>query len=138
MPNLPMITAREWKSLAPLLPPAGGPGKPRQDDRRYVSAFFYAAACKCSLDSLPPAYGNAQSLRSRRRRWERDGTMARLMQAGEPVVARMHRDYWGLIRDASLDWKNSSEFFGKGVIPRLPHAEPRGRYAARRRRVPAG
>ena len=47
----PMIKAAEWK--------LNGPGKPRQDDRRYVSAFFYAAACNCSLESLPPAYGNA-------------------------------------------------------------------------------
>jgi hypothetical protein len=34
-----------------------------------------------------------------------------------------------------LDWKNSSEFFGKGVIPRGPHTEPRGRYANRRRQI---
>jgi hypothetical protein len=53
--------------FAPLLPPNDGPGKPHQDDRRYVSAFFYAAACNCSLESLPPAYGNARSLRTRRR-----------------------------------------------------------------------
>jgi transposase len=128
-----MIKAAEWKLIASLLPPNDGPGKPRQDDRRYVSAFFYAAACNCSLESLPPAYGNARSLRTRRQRWEADGTLARLMEAGAPVIERMRAGYWGLIRDASLDWRNSTEFFGKGVIPRKPHSEPRGRYADRRR-----
>jgi hypothetical protein len=136
--RLPMITVREWRSIAPLLPPTGGPGKPRQDDRRYVSALFYAEACNCSLESLPPTYGNPRSLRTRRQRWERDGTLRKLFEAGEPVIARMHADYWDLIRDAPINWNNSREFFGKGVVPRLPHTEPRGRYAARRRRVPAG
>src|SRR5262245_4686067 len=71
----PMITAREWRKIAAHLPPHSGPGKPRQDDRRFVSAFFYAAACNCSLESLPPIFGNPRSLRTRRQRWERDGTL---------------------------------------------------------------
>jgi hypothetical protein len=59
------------------------------------------------------------------------------MQAGEPVIERMRRGYWGLVRGASdtasPDWRSSSEFFGKGVIPRLPRLAPKGRYADRRR-----
>jgi Putative transposase of IS4/5 family (DUF4096) len=135
------ILALPWKRLAPLLPPTGGPGKPRLDDRRMLSAFYYAAACHCSLGSLPPAYGNPRSLRTRRQRWQADGTLARLMQAGAPVIARMRATYWGLLRAASdtdsPDWKHSSEFFGRGVIPRLPHTQPRGRYAGRQR-APTG
>src|SRR5215475_551450 len=47
MPKLLMVTVREWKLIAPLLPPTvGRPGKPRQSDRRYVSAFFCAEACR--------------------------------------------------------------------------------------------
>jgi transposase len=132
-----MIKATEWKLIEPLLPPSEGPGKPRQDDRRYLSAFFYAAACHCSLESLPPAYGDPRSLRTHKHRWEADGTLARLMKAGAPVIARMRAGYWGLIHAASdtgsPDWRTSSEFFGRGVIPRKPHTEPRGRYASRQR-----
>jgi hypothetical protein len=120
------------------LPPTGGPGKPRQDDRRFVSAFFYSEATRSSLDSLPLTYGNARSLRTRRQRWTVDGMLPRLMKAGEPVSQRMRRAYWGLIRDATLDSKNSREFFGKGVIARQPHMEPRGRYADRRARIKPG
>jgi transposase len=130
----PMITAHEWRKIAAHLPPHSGPGKPRQDDRRFVSAFFYAAACNCSLESLPPIFGNPRSLRTRRQRWERDGTLARLLQTGAPVIARMKRDYWGAIRDASNvsspNWKPSSAFFGKGLIPRLPGTS-RGQNLAR-------
>jgi len=133
MPKLLMVTVREWKLIAPLLPPTvGRPGKPRQSDRRYVSAFFCAEACRCSVEALP-AYANPRSLRTRRQRWEANGTMARLMEAGQPVVQRMRRAYLDLVRDATLDGQHSHEFFGRGVIPRLPHLQPKGRYAARRR-----
>ena len=63
--------------------------------------------------------------------------LGKLMEAGGPVIARMKAGYLNLIRDASIDRQNSSEFFGRGVIPRPPHMEPRGRFAARRQ-VPAG
>jgi hypothetical protein len=135
--RIPMINAREWRAIEPLLPPTGGPGKPRLDDRLMLSGFYYAAACSCTFDSLPKGYGNAQSLRSRRRRWSADGTFDSLMQAGAPVIARMKANYWGLLAAASdidsSDWRSSSEFFGRGVIPKLPHAQPKGRYADRRR-----
>ena len=73
--------ANELWLQAPLLPPTGGPGKPSLDDRLMVSAFFYAEACRCSLDCLPAGYGNPRSLRTRRQRWQADGTMAKLMKA---------------------------------------------------------
>ena len=135
--RIPLITVDEWRSIAPLLPPTNDPGKARHGDRLYVSAFYYAEATRSSLENLPAAYGNPRSLRTRRQRWERDGVLGKLMEAGAPVIARMKAGYLNLIRDASIDRQNSSDFFGRGVIPRLPHMEPRGRYAARRR-VPAG
>jgi len=59
------------------------------------------------------------------------------MQAGEPAIARMYGIYWGAIRkrtlDASLDWQNSREFWGRGIMPKQPHLQPKGRYAADRR-----
>ena len=96
-----------------------------------LSAFYYAEATRCSLESLPPA--NARSLRTCRQRWKADDTLTRLMEAGTPVVERMRRGYLGLIRNVSFDWKGSSEFFSRGVPPRQPHLGPHGRYADRRR-----
>jgi transposase len=52
-----MIHVAEWKKLQPLLPPSGGPGKPRSDDRLMLSGLFYSAATKCTLECLPPGYG---------------------------------------------------------------------------------
>ena len=61
----------------------------RSDDRLMLSAFFYAAASSCSLESLLPAYRNPRSLRARRQRWERNGTLGKLMEAGAPVIERI-------------------------------------------------
>ena len=86
-----------------------------------------------SLDCIPAGYGNPRSLRTRRERWQADGTMAKRIKAGAPVIARMRDGYIYLVRDASLDGSTSSrEFFVHGVSPRQPHMEPRGRYAGRR------
>jgi len=93
--RLPRITNAEWKLIAPLLPPSGGRGKPRH--RRYCSAFFYAEACRCPLESLP-GYANSQTLRTRRQRWEADGTLAKVMEAGASVIQRMRHEYWGQLR----------------------------------------
>ena len=136
---LPMITAAEWRKIEPLLPPTGGPGKPRSDDRLMLSGLFYSAATKCSLESLPAAYGNPRSLRTRKQRWEASGTLAKLMEAGAPAIERMHGIYWGLIRERTIaaranGYQNSSEFWGRGVMPKQPHLQPKGRYAADRRR----
>ena len=136
--RIPLITLREWKSISPHLPPTGGPGKPRSDDRLILSGLFYSAATKCSLESLPAGYGNPRSLRTRKQRWERDGTMHKLMKAGEPAIARMHDVYWGAIRKRTLgasanNYRNSGEFWGRGMMPKQPaHMRPRGRYADRR------
>ena len=95
MPNLPMIRSAEWKKLEPLLPPTGGPGKPRLDDRLMLSAFYYAEATRSALECLPAGYGNPRSLRSRKQRWQADGTLARLMEAGAATITRMRDQYWG-------------------------------------------
>jgi hypothetical protein len=87
---------------------------------------------------LPTGYPNPHSLRTRQRTWERDGTLARLLEVGQPAIERMRDDYFRLVRAASdfgsADWKSSSEFFDRGAIPRLTHAEPKGRYAWRQRK----
>ena len=58
---------------------------------------------------------------------ERRATLGRRRHAGQADESRIHGDYWDLIRnaDASPDWKNSREFFGRCIVPRKSHTEPR-------------
>jgi len=51
------------------LPPTGGPGKPRQNDRRHVSALFYAAACNCTWNRCPPPMATREAC-ARSWRWQ--------------------------------------------------------------------
>ena len=53
---------------------------------------------------------------------------AALSQLPHPMAidARTTASCWNLSCDASIDWQNSREFFGCGVISRLPHTERHG------------
>ena len=63
-----------------------------------LSGLLYAVAANASVQSLLIAYGNSRSLQTRKQRWTADGTMARLMEAGAPVIERMRNEYWGRVR----------------------------------------
>ena len=65
---------------APLLP--GGPGKvgrPAQDNRRFSNAVFWALRTGASWRDLPPDYGHWNTTHNRFRRWQKNGTWARLL-----------------------------------------------------------
>jgi transposase len=135
--RLPKVTAAEWHAIEPALPAHHGAGRPRTDDRAFVSAFCYCAATGCSLASLPAGYPNPRSLQTRRSRWQQAGIWTPVMTAAAASISRMRNEYWGAICDASdvssPNWKTSSEFFGHGAIPKASHLSPKGRYADRRR-----
>ena len=56
--RLPMITAREWQAIAPVIP-RNQAGPPPRHDRQIVSAVCYAQLARCSFESLPPGYPKA-------------------------------------------------------------------------------
>ena len=86
-----MINDVEWQALEPLMPSRGGRGKQRLDDRPIVSALLFVEAGGCCLENLPDAYGNRSTVRSRRRVWASNGTLAKIREAGRPAVTRMRR-----------------------------------------------
>ena len=55
-------------------------------------------------------------------------------QSVRTVRATSEARSWIRAHDDNPDWINSREFFGRGIVPRKPHTEPRGRYAYRQRR----
>jgi transposase len=132
-----MVNSDEWRAIAPLLPPNHGPGKARLDDRLMLSAFYYAEATQSSLECLPAAYGNPRSLRTRRQHWEADGTLARLMEVGKPVIERMKIGYLNLICGASLRSTKHERVFRSRRDPEIAPCPTEGRYATRQR-APAG
>jgi hypothetical protein len=63
--RIPFITANEWRSIAPLLPPTNGPSKPRLDDRLYVSAFWKICRWPMAIRDHSEPCGNAGSVTAR-------------------------------------------------------------------------
>ena len=109
MARLPLLTAAQWKKIAPLLPVFKG-GKSRLDDRRIVSGILLALATSCPWRELPPIYGNANTLQSRYRRWRADGTLDAICKAlnFEPPSAydrHQHQGY-GTIQRRAFQQRN--------------------------------
>src|SRR5262245_54633479 len=73
-PRLPLLTAREFRMIEPLLPSFKG-HRPRVDDRRMISAILFSLGSGCPWRELPEAYGNRNTIRARYNRWRSDGTI---------------------------------------------------------------
>ena len=108
---LPMVTEREWRVIAKQIPRSKA-GPPPRHDREIVSAVCYAKAARCSLESLPPGYPKAMSIRTRIQRWERAGVLSKILEAAAPAIARMNANYWARLSDLSpwgSKWKFARE-----------------------------
>ncbi len=80
MPHRHELTDAEWERLAPLLPPPK-PGRPRQDDRRIISAILWKLATGAPWRDLPERFGPWQTVYTRFWRWTRAGVWDQLFAA---------------------------------------------------------
>ncbi|GIX48430.1 MAG: hypothetical protein KatS3mg131_2641 [Candidatus Tectimicrobiota bacterium] len=76
------LSERQWRRIAPLLPPARPGGRPAEVDRReIVNAILYRLRSGCSWRMLPhdlPPWGTVHFYF---RQWRRDGTWERVCRA---------------------------------------------------------
>jgi predicted ATPase/transposase/DNA-binding XRE family transcriptional regulator len=88
-----LISDAQWQRIAPLLPPTlkHHTGRPRLDDRRTMTAIFYALETGCGWKSLPRALGAPSSIHDRFREWRAAGVFERLWQAGMVTEAMARR-----------------------------------------------
>ena len=88
------LTDREWAVLAPLLPSASGPGRPRTHELRLVlDAVFYVLRSGCAWRMLPAPYPPWPTVYYHFRRWRRRGVWAGLNAALRVrVTAGRHPD----------------------------------------------
>ena len=126
MPNyrLPAVSDREWRVISACIPrPKAGP--PPRHDRAIVSAICYSKAAGCSIESLPPGYPKAVSIRTRIQRWERAGVLPEILEVAAPAIERINANYWDHLRWLSFGpgWKLNREKDDPDLInlPRLTH-----------------
>jgi transposase len=92
MQLIPRLADDEWQELAPLVRPNGPPRA--IDDRSVVLALFLAVARNASLEKVAPELGlSGATLRTRRARWQKDGTLERLLAHGEGAIDRLRREH---------------------------------------------
>lgn len=78
---LRILTDDQWTQLEPLLPPQRStPGRRRHDDRRIIDGILWRYRTGAPWRAVPEAFGPWQTVYSRFRVWERDGTWDRIFQ----------------------------------------------------------
>ena len=132
--RIPLINAREWRLIAPLLPPPMALANRARMIGCIVCEFSMPRRVTVPWKVCRAVTGNRTKPAHKAATWQRDGTLEKVMTAGKPAIARMHDEYIQRLRAHSDDARNwGKPIFGTGVIPKLPHAQPRGRYAGRQR-----
>lgn len=94
------LTDAQWAVLEPFLPCSGGVGRPpKWTKRQLVDGIRWRVRAGAPWRDVPPAYGHWLTVYGLFRRWQRDGTWARVL-AGLQARA----DAAGLITwDVSVD-----------------------------------
>lgn len=94
------LTDEQWAALEPLLPKGKKPGRPpRWSRRQLIDGIRWRVRVGAPWRDVPLRYGPWQTVYGRFRRWQRDGTWARIL-AGLQARA----DAAGLITwDVSVD-----------------------------------
>ena len=94
------LTDAQWAVLEPLLPAGKKPGRPpRWTKRQLIDGIRWRVRAGAPWRDVPPCYGPWQTVYGLFRRWQRDGTWARILTA---LQARA--DAAGLITwDVSVD-----------------------------------
>jgi predicted ATPase/transposase/DNA-binding XRE family transcriptional regulator len=79
-----LISDAQWQRIAAELPPTPKQhtGRPRLDDRRAMTAIFYALETGCSWKALPRGLGAPSTIHDRFCAWRAAGVFERLWQAG--------------------------------------------------------
>ncbi|MDX3372396.1 IS5 family transposase [Streptomyces sp. ME02-6987-2C] len=76
------LSDAEWEFVRPLLPLALR-GRKRVDDRRVLNGIVWKFRTGSAWRDVPDRYGPWATLHTRFRRWAKDGTFARMLQAAQ-------------------------------------------------------
>lgn len=91
------LTDDQWSQLEPLLPSKRpGPGRPSHDRRLVLDGILWRYRTGAPWRDLPEVFGRWQTVYSRFRLWQQDGTWARMLQQAQRAADARGEVDWEL------------------------------------------
>ena len=75
------LSDEQYELIEPMLPKAGGKGRPWADHRQVMNGLFWKFSSGASWRDIPERYGPWQTIYERYTAWRQDGTWERIVQA---------------------------------------------------------
>jgi transposase len=119
------LTDAQWAVLEPLLPAGKGPGRPAKWSRRQlIDGIRWRVRTGAPWRDVPPWYGCWQTVYGLFRRWHRDGTWARVLDALRARADAAGRVGWDVSVDSTITRAHQHAAGGRGAGDR--QVEPPG------------
>lgn len=91
------LTADQFRLIEDLLPANGGIGGQWKDHRTVLNGIFWILYSGAQWRELPERYGKWQTVYYRFRRWQKDGTVDRILERLQLTLdedGRIDIDFW--------------------------------------------
>lgn len=103
------VTARadlsdaQWAELEPLLPPGSSLGRPpKWTKRQLIDGIRWRARVGAPWRDIPPGYGHWRTVYGLFRRWQRDGTWAKILAGLQVRADAAGRVTWDVSVDSTI------------------------------------
>ena len=97
------LTDAQWAALEPLLPVARRPGRPPAwTKRQLIDGIRWRTRVGAPWRDVPECYGSWAAAYALFRRWQRDGTWARILTALQAIADAAGRITWDVSVDSSV------------------------------------
>jgi transposase len=96
------LTDVAWAQIEPLLPQGAGPGRRWRDHRQVVNGILWRLRTGAPWRDVPERYGPWQTCYERWKRWDEDGTWARLLEHLQVKQDAVGQVDWTFSIDASV------------------------------------
>ena len=97
------LTDAQWAVLEPLLPTSKKPGRPPTwTKRQLIDGIRWRVRAGAPWRDMPECYGSWAAAYAVFRRWQRDGTWARILTALQALADAAGRITWDVSVDSSI------------------------------------
>lgn len=97
------LSDAQWAAIAPLLPVGRRPGRPpRWTKRQLIDGIRWRIRTGAPWRDVPACYGSWSAVYAVFRRWQRDGTWARILSRVQATADAAGRIVWDVSVDSTI------------------------------------